>query len=167
MDTKIVKNKPQELEFGDYGNRGTMIPIAIEKISEISRTLSVHILWSYDDKTERTIVLCEDDLEAVDYESFGTTYEAELAKLGITPEGVQSFGSGAYKRYYNITEKDGTIIPYQKFIVTYDVVHPKTGAIINHLSKEVTARGPERAIERVKSRNSYGTYSNYKATPIQ
>lgn len=166
MTNKIKKGQGQGSEVGDFKHYGRLIPQELVGICDDHGFLFTEIRWAYNDKTNRTIVLRENDLENVDYESFGTTYDAEIQKLGLTPEGIQIIGFGNYRRYCNIMEKDGTIVPFEDFVVSYDIVHPKTGVIIEHGEKEVQARGAQRAIERVQQLlHSYLRVDNFKAIP--
>lgn len=61
--TKVVKNQPIRLEFGDYGNFATLTPIALGEFSYGSYAVT----FKYADG--RTIVLCIRPNE-LDIESF-------------------------------------------------------------------------------------------------
>ena len=65
---QIVKNQPIRIEFGDYDNFATMIPIKILKY-EPDEYYKVLIRWQYPG-TNQTIDLWEHDDALVDYESF-------------------------------------------------------------------------------------------------
>lgn len=65
---KIIKNQPIKIEFGDYDNFATMIPIDIleHKPDDYYKVL---IRWQYPNEN-RTIDLWERDDALVDFESF-------------------------------------------------------------------------------------------------
>ena len=65
---KIVKNQPTKIEFGDYGNFATMIPIDILEYKP-DDYYKVLIRWKYSNK-DQTIDLWERDDSLVDFESF-------------------------------------------------------------------------------------------------
>jgi hypothetical protein len=65
---QIVKNKPIRIEFGDYDNFATMIPLAILK-HEPEGYYKVLIRWQYPN-SEQTIDLWERDDKIVDFDSF-------------------------------------------------------------------------------------------------
>jgi hypothetical protein len=162
---KIIKDQVQKLTFGDYDNTGNMIPRELQKIERYSSgSLFAHILWDYNDKTGRTIVLCEEDLDNIDYESFGTTFEKELAKIGLKPEEVQK---RRYGRFQVISQPDGSIIPFSDYTVEFDFVNRK-GFPYHHEKVDVyDVQGEEKAIQYVKNSNSsYGSYvTNFRVTP--
>ena len=53
MAKSIVKGVKQNLEFGDYGNCGSMIPIEFDHVRTFpgNPKLSFCLVWSYNDKT--------------------------------------------------------------------------------------------------------------------
>ena len=65
---QIVKNQPIRIEFGDYDNFATMIPIDILEYKP-NDYYKVLIRWQYPNK-DRTIDLWERDDALVDFESF-------------------------------------------------------------------------------------------------
>ena len=92
MSKTIVKGLKQNLEFGDEGHFGNLIPIAFDRVMTFygNPELSFCLVWDYDDKTGRTIKLCHDNPEDIDFESFGTTFEQELKKVGLSIDDVQN-----------------------------------------------------------------------------
>ena len=64
----IVKNQPTRIEFGDYDNFATMIPIEILEHTP-NDYYKVLIRWQYPG-TDQTINLWERDETLVDFESF-------------------------------------------------------------------------------------------------
>jgi hypothetical protein len=125
MATKIVKNVGQKLEFGDEGNYGRMVPIAFDRVMTFggNSVLSFCLVWDYADGTGRTIKLCHDNPEDIDFESFGTTYEQELKKVGLSSSQVQVISGSTGKKAYNIKDKDGTIRPFYDYEIDYDFVN--------------------------------------------
>ena len=65
---KIVKNQPTKIEFGDYDNFATMIPIDILEYKP-DNYYKVLIRWKYFNM-DQTIDLWERDDALVDFESF-------------------------------------------------------------------------------------------------
>ena len=70
----IVKNQPICIEFGDYDNFATMIPVEIVKY-EPNSYYKVLIRWQYPD-SDQTIDLWEQDDKSVDFDSFNFNKEA-------------------------------------------------------------------------------------------
>ena len=66
--SKIIKNKPMKIEFGDYDNFATMIPIEILE-HRPNDYYKVLIRWQYPN-SDRTIELWERYDNNVDFESF-------------------------------------------------------------------------------------------------
>jgi hypothetical protein len=64
----IVKGQPVRIEFGDYDNFATMIPLAILK-HEPKGYYKVLIRWQYPN-SEQTIDLWEQNDQNVDFDSF-------------------------------------------------------------------------------------------------
>jgi hypothetical protein len=93
----ITKNVPKRLEFGDYGNFATLTPenLTIEKFGN---TLCAVITWNYGPNDNRTIELCHEELNEIDYESFNTTLEAELNKIGYTSNQLEPYLGRYYVR---------------------------------------------------------------------
>lgn len=89
---EMIKNGvPTRLEFGDYGNFATLTPEAVS-IERFGPThLSAVITYNYGKDDSRVIDLCHDNLAEIDYESFGTSYESELDKIGYTPDQIRSY----------------------------------------------------------------------------
>ena len=65
---KIIKNKPIQVEFGDYDNFATLTPIEILEYHP-DEYYKVLIRWKYPND-ERTIELWERDDKNVDFDSF-------------------------------------------------------------------------------------------------
>ena len=65
----IVKNQPTQIEFGDYDNFATMIPIEILE-HKPNGWYKVLIRWQYPGE-DRTIDLWHRSDEDVDFQSFG------------------------------------------------------------------------------------------------
>lgn len=65
---KIIKGKPCKIEFGDYGNCGPMIPIAILK-HQPNEYFKICIRWQYPN-SDRTIDLWDTNDSLVDFDSF-------------------------------------------------------------------------------------------------
>lgn len=65
---KIIKNKPIEIEFGDYDNFAIMIPKEILE-HRPNDYYKVLIRWQYPN-SEQTIDLWEQDDTIVDFDSF-------------------------------------------------------------------------------------------------
>lgn len=65
---KIIKNKPIQVEFGDYDNFATLIPIEILEYHP-DEYYKVLIRWQYPND-ERTIELWEQNDKNVDFDSF-------------------------------------------------------------------------------------------------
>ena len=65
---RIVKNQPTRIEFGDYDNFATMIPIEILEYKP-DDYYKVLIRWQYPG-SEQTIDLWESHDHLVDFESF-------------------------------------------------------------------------------------------------
>ena len=116
----IIKNVPKRLEFGDYGNWGTLVPESLYLRTINGDTIHAVITWNYGKDDGRTIDLCHDELHEIDFESFGTTLESELEKIGYKRNEVQKLRDV----WYVIKEEDGTIIPFEKFEVQFDYVKP-------------------------------------------
>lgn len=66
---KIIKGQPIKIEFGDYGNINTMIPLEILEYKPDGR-FKVFIRWQRPN-TDCTIDLWQEDDTVVDFESFG------------------------------------------------------------------------------------------------
>ena len=65
----IIKNQPMRIEFGDYDNFATMIPVEIIEYKP-DGYYKVLIRWQYPND-ERTIELWHSTDNDVDFESFG------------------------------------------------------------------------------------------------
>ena len=65
---KIIKNKPMKIEFGDYGNFATMIPIEILEYRP-NDYYKVLIRWQYLN-SDSTIDLWEQSDKNIDFDSF-------------------------------------------------------------------------------------------------
>jgi hypothetical protein len=124
MAKSIVKGIKQNLEFGDYGNSGSMIRIEFDHVRTFpgNPVLSFCLVWSYNDNTGRTIELCHNNPEDIDFESFGTSYEQELKKVGLTPDEVQVIDRYPEPRAYNIKDADGVIRPFYDYEIYYNFV---------------------------------------------
>jgi hypothetical protein len=65
---RIIKGQPIEIEFGDYGNFNTMIPIEILKYRP-GEYYNIFMRWQYLN-TDCTVDLWGQDAKDVDFESF-------------------------------------------------------------------------------------------------
>ena len=125
----IIKDTPKRLEFGMEGNWGTLVPEDVKIEVFDTDHLCAVITYNYGKNDDRTINLCHDDLLEVDYESFGTTFETELNKLGYKRNEVQDLG----KRWYIIRLEDGTVVPYAKYKVSFDRISSLLILLLEHL----------------------------------
>lgn len=165
----IRKGIERDLEFGDYGNKGTLTPEAVQLKTYDYRKIHAIVTYRYDDG--RTIDLAHDNVDNIDFESFGTTFEKELSNIGYRPNEVQFRKASAFNYSYNvglyiIKKEDGSIVPYEKFLVTYDVVWPN-GAGTSREETKCEAQGEMGAIEYVKHINSFKRISNIRATKVE
>lgn len=142
----ITKNVPKRLEFGMEGNWGTLIPEEVGLVTYNKYDIHAVIKYNYGKDDGRTINLCHDELHEVDFESFGTTFEAELKKVGYKTNEVQQLRD----RWYIIKEDDGTIVPFEKFTVEFDYLEPGFNNP-THRRIECETRGKERAISYATS----------------
>jgi hypothetical protein len=134
MTKTIVKDLKQNIEFGDYDNYGNLIPSAFDGVMTFSGNpkLSFCIVWKYADGTNRTIKLCHDNPDEIDFESFGTTFEHELKKVGLSVDDVQIIDTYDGPRAYNIKDADGVRRPFCDFEIDYDFVDEKDNDMANH-----------------------------------
>ena len=65
---RIVKGQPIKIEFGDYDNFATMIPIEILE-HRPNAYFKMHIRWQYPN-SDRTIDLWQQEDDNVDFDSF-------------------------------------------------------------------------------------------------
>jgi hypothetical protein len=146
MAKSIIKGVKQNIEFGDYGNYGSMIPIEFDRIMTFhgNPVLSFCLLWDYNDGTGRTIKLCHDNPDDIDFESFGTTFEQELKKVGLSIDEVQVIDND---RAYNIKDADGVIRPFYDYEIDYDFVDEQDSAEAEHPKHRI---GPFRTEERAR-----------------
>ena len=93
----ITKNVPKRLEFGMEGNFATLTPENLI-IKKFGNTLCAVITWNYGPNDNRTIDLCHDELNEIDYESFNTTLETELNKIGYTSDQLEPYLGSYYVR---------------------------------------------------------------------
>ena len=142
----IIKNTPKTIEFGDYGNWGTLVPesVKIEKFG-VSH-LSAVVTYNYGKDDNRTINLCHNELEEIDWESFDTTFEAELAKLGLKQNEIQKLRN----EWYIIKLDDGSVVRYAKYQVSFDRVSSVTGKVLSSGKHEWISQGETKAIEQTK-----------------
>lgn len=149
MSKTIVKGLKQNIEFGDYGNYGSMIPIEFDRVMTFhgNPILSFCLVWDYDDKTGRTIKLCHDNPEDIDFESFGTTFEQELKKVGLSIDDVQVIDSHGERVAYNIKDDDGVRRPFYDYEIDYDFVDERDNADAEHPKHQI---GPFRSEERAR-----------------
>jgi hypothetical protein len=149
MAKSIVKGAKQRIEFGDYDHYGNMIPAEFDCVMTFSGNpvLSFCLVWSYGDGTGRTIKLCHDNPEDIDFESFGTSYEQELKKVGLTPEEVQVIDGYPEPRAYNIKDADGVIRPFYDYEIDYDFVDERDNVDAEHPKHRI---GPFRTEERAR-----------------
>lgn len=139
----ITKNVPKRLEFGMEGNWGTLIPESLYLRTINGDTVHAVITYNYGKDDDRTINLCHDELHEIDFESFGTTLEIELEKVGYKTTEVQQLRD----RWYIIKEEDGTVIPFEKFEVKFDYVHPGQFGYTENKVITCDVRGERKAIK--------------------
>lgn len=150
----ITKGIAKRLEFGEEGNWGTLIPEDISIVTYDNFHIHAAITWNYGKGDGRTINLCHDKLDEIDFESFGTTFEAELEKIGYKVNEVQKFRD----KWYIIKEEDGTIVPFERFEVKFDYVHPGTFGYTENKVITCEARGEERAIKYAERCVDYSSW---------
>ena len=159
MSATIVKDKKQNLEFGDHGNYGNMVPIEFDRIMTFqgNSKLSFCLVWSYDDGTGRTIELTHDNPEDIDFESFGTTFEQELKKIGLNTDEVQIIDSYPDRCAYIIKDSDGVMRTFQDYEIYYNFVDNNFYDIPDEDPDKPKHRiGPFRSEER--ARNYFDKY---------
>lgn len=139
----ITKNVPKRLEFGVPGNWGTLIPERLYLRTINGDTIHAVIKYNYGKNDGRTIDLCHHELHEIDFESFGTTLETELENIGYKVTEVQQWRD----EWYIIKEEDGTIIPFEKFEVKFDYVHPGEFGYTEDKVITCDARGEDDAIK--------------------
>ena len=128
----------RRIEFGDYDNWGNLVPEAISlRVDRYAKTIGTCITYNYGPNDNRKIDLCGDRVDEVDFESFNTTFEEELAKVGFTMEEVQFSGD----KLHIIKMEDGSIVPIEKFKVTFEYRNGMTEEVV------CCAQGPEKAIK--------------------
>ena len=93
----ITKNVPKKLAFGDCDNFATLIPENLT-IEQFGNTLCAVITWNYGPNDNRKIELCHKELNEIDYESFDTTLETELNKIGYTSNQLEPYLGRYYVR---------------------------------------------------------------------
>lgn len=149
MTKSIVKGVNKRIEFGDYDNYGNLIPAEFDHVMTFSGNpkLSFCLLWDYADGTGRTIKLCHDNPEDIDFESFGTTFEQELKKVGLTLDEVQVIDSYPDRCAYNIKDADGVIRPFYDYEIDYDFVYEEDNVDAEHPKHRI---GPFRTEERAR-----------------
>ena len=139
----ITKNVPKRLEFGMEGNWGTLIPEEVSIVTYNNFDIHAVIKYNYGRDDNRTINLCHDELHEIDFESFGTTLEAELGKIGYKVNEVQQLRD----KWYIIKEEDGTIVPFEKFEVKFDYIQPGQFGYTENKVITCDARGEDKAIK--------------------
>ena len=150
----ITKGIAKTLEFGDEGNFGTLIPEAIYLRTINSDTIHAVITWNYGKDDGRTIDLCHEELHEIDFESFDTTFEAELNKIGYKINEVQKHRN----KWYIIKDANGDIIPFEKFEVRFDYVQPGEYGWTEEKFITCETRGEERAIKYAENCVFYPEY---------
>lgn len=141
----ITKGVLRTVEYGDYDNFGTLIPEEV-KIEKCGTEVYAIITYKYDESSDRTIDLCTDDIDKIDYESFNTTKGAELGRRGLKPDEVQVFRG----RTYVIKDEDGVIRPFKNFTVEFDYVTPVRYLEPAHKTIKCEVRSTDGAIKYVK-----------------
>ena len=150
----ITKNVPKKLEFGMEGNWGTLVPESLYLRTINGDTVHAVITYNYGKDDGRTINLCHDELHEIDFESFGTTLEAELGKIGCKVNEVQQLRD----KWYIIKEEDGTIVPFEKFEVKFDYIHPGQFGYIENKVITCETRGADKAIKYVERCVNYPSW---------
>lgn len=141
--TIIKKDTPVKLEFGDYGNWGTLIPEGLYLMTSNGTDICAVIKYNYGKNDSRTIELCHNELHEINFESFGTTLENELEKIGYKRNEVQQLRN----KWYIIREKDGTVVPFERYEVKFDYVHPGEFGYTEKKSISCETRGEDRALK--------------------
>lgn len=138
---KIIKGVATTFEYGDWDNFVTVIP---EKIS-LNR-ISDRIFADIDSKSTYGMEtnFTQDNIEEIDFESFGTTLEAELNKIGFEENEVQFYG----EELYVIKNEDGTITPFEDFKAEFDYKVMPYG-YIEHKIVTHKSRGEEKFLRYV------------------
>ena len=139
----ITKNVPKRLEFGMEGNWGTLVPESLYLRTINGDTVHAVISYNYGKDDGRTIDLCHDELHEINFESFGTTLENELEKIGYKRNEVQQLRN----KWYIIREKDGTIVPFERYEVKFDYVHPGEFGYTEKKSISCETRGEDKALK--------------------
>lgn len=150
----IRKNTPKKLEFGMEGNWGTLIPEEVSLVTYNKSDVHAVIKYNYGKDDGRTINLCHDELHEVDFESFDTTLEAELEKVGYKRHEIQQLGN----RWYIIKNEDGTVTPFEKFEVKFDYVHPGQFGYTENKVITCDVQGEARAIKYAERCVSYPSW---------
>lgn len=157
----MIKNGvSRRIEFGDYDNWGTLVPEAVSlTVDHYHKVIGTRITYNYGPNDNRKIDLCGDKVEEIDFESFGTTFEAELAKVGYTREEVQFNGA----TLHIIKREDGTIVPIEKFKVTFEYKNGSNEEVVCY------GQGEEGAINCATHRrwNYYDTIVNVRAEKVE
>lgn len=152
----ITKNVPKRLEYGIEGNWGTLIPESLYLRTISGDTIHAVIKYNYGKDDGRTIDLCHDELHEIDFESFGTTLESELEKVGYKINEVQQLRD----KWYIIKEEDGTIVPFEKFEVKFDYVHPGQFGYTENKIITCDTRGEDKAIKYAERCVTYPSWMN-------
>ena len=137
---EFIKGKEVTIEFGNYDNFVDITPDSF-CLESYGSTIEALITAHYSDGRE--IEFVHENLNDIDFESFGTTFESELNKIGYKENEVQQVRN----KLYIIKEKDGTIIPFEKFTVKFDYVHPGVYGYTEEKVMNFEVRGEEQAIK--------------------
>lgn len=70
---EIIKGQPIRIEYGDFDNFATLIPMEILEVRPEGHYAGVMIRWQYPGE-DRTIDLWQYGLDNVDFESFNKQY---------------------------------------------------------------------------------------------
>lgn len=150
----ITKNVPNRLEFGVEGNWGTLIPEEVSLVTYNKSDVHAVIKYNYGKDDGRTINLCHDELHEVDFESFDTTLEAELEKIGYKRNEIQQLGN----KWYIIKNEDGTVTPFEKFEVKFDYIYLGQFGYTENKVITCETRGEDRAIKYAERCVSYPSW---------
>ena len=139
----VKKNVAMRVEFGDYNNWAILVPEAL-KLTKMADKIYAIITYNYGLNDKRTIDLCEHEIVNIDFNSFSTTFEKELKKLGYKSSEVQFHKN----KLYIIKDKNGKIVPFEKYLVTYDYTEY---GYTEEYSIKCETRGPDCAINYAKA----------------
>lgn len=138
---KFIKGVATTIEYGDWDNFVTVIPESVS-FRTISGTIYAIVEAHYKDGREANFT--HDDIEEIDFESFGTTFKDELNKIGFEENEVQFYG-----KLYIIKNEDGSITPFETFKAEFDYKVMPYG-YVDHKIVTYKTRGEEAMMKYLK-----------------